>query len=89
MIYLALSGGRKKRRVILQPLEEKSYLTAARRVTWRPPKEGELSGGRKIDRFIRKKGCQISFKYELNIQNVKDKNEQFYKLANDYVRYHR
>ena len=23
--------------------------------------------------------------YELNIQNVKHKNEQFYKLANDYV----
>ena len=29
--------------------------------------------------------CQINFKYELNIQNVKHKNEQFYKLANDYV----
>ena len=29
----------------------------------------------------------MRFKYELNIQNVKHKNEQFYKLslANDYV----
>ena len=27
----------------------------------------------------------ISFKYELNIQNVKHKNEKCYKLANDYV----
>ena len=43
----------------------------------------ELSGGRKIDLFGKK--CQISFKYELDIQNVKHKNEQFYKLANDYV----
>ena len=48
-------------------------------------RRGEVSGGRKIDRFIRKKLCQTSFKYELNIQNVKHKNEQFYKLAYDYV----
>ena len=25
------------------------------------------------------------FKYKLNTQNVKHENEQFYKLANDYV----
>ena len=47
-------------------------------------RRGELSGGRKID-LLEKKQCQINLKYELNIQNVKHKNEQFYKLANDYV----
>ena len=31
-----------------------------------------------------KNQCQRSSKYELNIQNVIHKNEQFYKLANDY-----
>ena len=90
-----LSGGRQKRIVIWRPLERLSgghqrrrvYLTAARRVVCRSPEEESyLEAARKIDRFIRKKKqCQISFKYELNIQNVKHKNEQFYKLANDYV----
>ena len=88
-----LSGGRQKRRVIWQPLEGLSGGRQKRRVIWRlleglygGRQKRRLSGGRKkIDRFIRKKQCQISFKYELNIQNVKHKNEKFYKLAKDYV----
>ena len=37
-----------------------------------------------VPRFRERRGT-INFKYEINIQNVKHKNEQFYKLANDYV----
>ena len=59
-------------------------MTVAGRVIWRPL-EGLYGGRQKRRDLFEKKQCQINFKYELNIQNAKYKNEQFYKLDNDYV----
>ena len=44
-----------------------------------------MAAARRGEIYSKKKQCQINFKYELNIQNAKYKNEQFYKLDNDYV----